>query len=259
MQCAILRSNCRTKMAPKRGAANSASAAKKRRLNAAGGSTISAGALAAAMKRYGGGGVMRTGGFYGRYSGRNAEQKFFDTTLNFLMDATGEVPATGQLCLIPQGVTESQRVGRKCVIKSILIKAIALYSPAAGADPYMTGEILVVLDKQCNGAAAAITDVLTGTQVNTALHNLANSQRFVVLKRIKIGFNPTAGVTTAYAGAARKIDWYKKCNIPIEFSSTTGAIGEIKSNNIFLLAGSSTAGDDLVTVSGTCRLRFSDN
>ena len=32
------------------------------------------------------------------------ELKFFDTALSFTCDATGEVPATGQLALIPQGI-----------------------------------------------------------------------------------------------------------------------------------------------------------
>jgi len=55
------------------------------------------------------------------------------------------------------------------------------------------------------------------------------------------------------------IEWYSKCQIPLEFSSTTGAITEIRSNNLFLLAGCSTGGDDLVNFLGTCRLRYSDN
>ena len=50
------------------------------------------------------------------------ELKFFDTALSFTCDATGEVPATGQLALIPQGYTESTRDGRKATIKSIWIR-----------------------------------------------------------------------------------------------------------------------------------------
>lgn len=203
-------------------------------------------------------GRERIGGFYGRFTGRNAENKFFDTALSFGFDNTGEVPATGQLALIPQGVTESTRVGRKCVIKSIQLRGQLTYTPGASAGGACVGYMYLVWDKQCNGAAAAMTDVLTSAAGPTGLINLANSERFVVLRRWHVPFNSSAGVTTAYATRAVPIDYFKKCNIPIEFSSTTGAITEIKSNNLFLLAQSSIE-DDLIAMSGAVRLRFSDN
>jgi len=74
---------------------------------------------ASAVSKYFQPGVDRTGGYYGRFAGRGAELKFFDTATSFSIDTSPEVPATGQLVLIPQGVTESTRVGRKCVIRSI--------------------------------------------------------------------------------------------------------------------------------------------
>jgi len=218
--------------------------------------TISAGAMAAIMKRNPG--YVRTGGYYGRFSGPGAELKFFDTALSFNVDATGEVPATGQLVLIPQGVTESTRVGRKCVLKSIQMRILANYQPAAAAVATTNAWIYLVLDKQCNGAAAAVTDVFASATLSTAMHNLSNSQRFVILKKIKMTFNPPAGATTAYNNIAKQVEMFKKCNIPLEFSSTTGAITEIRSNNIFLLAGSDTLSDDTVVVAGNARVRYSD-
>jgi len=202
-------------------------------------------------------GYTRTGGNYGRYAGRGAELKFFDTTTSFNIDQTGEVPATGQLNLIPQGVTESTRVGRKCVLKSIQAKWDLAYSPAAAAIAATVGVIYVILDKQANGAAAAATDVFTGTNLTQAMHNLSNSQRFVVLKKMPFVFNAQAGVSTAYNSTVKHVEFYKKCNIPLEFSSTTGAITEIRSNNVFLLAGAYNT-DDLIGVSGVVRVRFSD-
>lgn len=203
-------------------------------------------------------GRERISGYYGRFTGRDAEYKFFDTALSFNVDATGEVPASGQLNLIPQGVTESTRVGRKATIKSLQIRARLVYTPAAAATASTIVFIYVVLDKQCNGAAAAITDVLTSNDMSGAMVNLANSERFIILKKFKIYFTAPSGVSGAYNNIDRHIEYYKRCNIPIEFSSTTGAITEIKSNNIFLLAGTDQSGDDLVGVAGTCRLRFSD-
>lgn len=204
-------------------------------------------------------GYQRTTGYYGRFSGPSAELKFFDTANSFTIDATGEVPATGQLTLIPQGVTESERVGRKCSIKSIHIRGSLVLQPAASANAATTVYVYLVQDTQCNGVAAAVTDVLETNTMASAMINLANSSRFRILKRFVMTFNSTAGVTTAYNNFSKPIEYYKKCNIPIEYSSTTGAITEIRSNNLFFLAGSDSLSDDLVSFNATTRLRFSDN
>lgn len=204
-------------------------------------------------------GYTRTGGSYGRYAGRGAEYKFFDTANSFTFDTTGEVPATGQLNLIPQGVTESTRVGRKCVLKSIQMKGIVNSVPGAGGVGSTTAFMYLVLDKQANGAAAAVTDVLTGNLLTTAMRNLSNSQRFVVLKKWAWTLTAQAGVATAFAVTQRRFEFYKKCNIPLEFSSTTGAITELRSNNLFLLAGADNNSDDTIQMIGNTRVRFSDN
>jgi len=206
-------------------------------------------------------GLVRAAGNYNRYgaqarsSGLQPELKYFDTELAFSFDNTLEVPATGQLCLIPQGDTESTRDGRLAVIKSIQISAFATCSPAASANMANYACLWLVLDTQANGAAAAATDVMTSTTTALAMINLNNSMRFKILKKWRIPFNGTAGATTAYCSQVRTIDYFQRCNIPIDWSSTTGAITEIRSNNIFLLAGSA-AQDDLVSLTGICRLRF---
>jgi len=190
----------------------------------------------------------------------NAELKFFDTATSFTTDITGEVPATGQLCLIPQGVTESTRIGRKAVIKSIQMKGSMLYNPGAASTDTVgaVGHVYVVLDKQANGAAAAVTDVLTSASMGSAFINLANSERFIILKKFIVSFNPGAGASGSASSVKRPYSWYSKYNIPLEFSSTTGAITEIRSNNVFLLAGIDGAQDDSITVTGAVRIRYSD-
>jgi len=206
-------------------------------------------------------GLTRTGGSYGRYGNRARamgfvpEKKFFDTTLSFTVDSTGEVPATGQLALIPQGDTESTRDGRKAVIESVQIRADLFCNPAAGgmADAvYM----YLVLDTQANGAAAAVTDVFTANTLNVAQLNLNNSGRFRILKKWYVPFNAQAGAVGALAPMYKHIEFFKKCNIDMDWSSTTGAITEIRSNNIFLIAGTAGGTDDVITCAGTCRLRF---
>jgi len=201
-------------------------------------------------------GFLRTGGYYGRFNrGGGTELKFFDTALSFNIDSTCEVPATGQITLIPQGDTESTRDGRVCTVKSYQIKGNAQFVPATASNASSNAIIYVVLDTQCNGAAAAVTDVFSSTSVATQLMNLANSGRFRILKKLKLTFNSNAGVTTAYNNVNKLFECYGRCNLPIQFSSTTGAITEIKSNNIFLIAGCENS-DDIISIVGVARLRF---
>lgn len=207
-------------------------------------------------------GYVRKSGFYGRFNqpGGGNELKFFDTSISVAPTSTMAVPATGgQLCLIPQGTTEQQRIGRKCVIKSIQIRGLSKYVPAASTSGNLGCCLYVVLDKQCNGAAAAQTDVFTTSSPNTMMVNLANSDRFVVLKKYSWVAQSAAGIQTAFSNDSDRIEWYHKCNIPLEFSSTTGAITEIKSNNVFLLVGTDGADGANITITGTARLRFSDD
>lgn len=206
-------------------------------------------------------GTEQVSEFYGRYNlpGGGSELKFFDTANSWSVSSTAVVPATGQENLIPQGVTESTRVGRKATVKSIQMRGRFTYVPAADTAGGSNAYLYVVLDKQCNGAAAAITDVLTGNDISTAMINLANSERFVILKRFVCPVFAEAGVQAAFARYTVAIDWYHKCNIPLEFSSTTGAITELKSNNIFFLSGCDSNTNNLIAYTGTCRLRFSDD
>lgn len=187
------------------------------------------------------------------------EKKFFDTDISFSVDATGEVPATGQLVLIPQGVTQSTRVGRGCQVKSIQLRLNCLYNPGADTAGCTTIVICLVQDTQANGAAALITDVLTSNVITSAMVNLANSERFKILRRYTYVLQSGAGVSAAYGKDQKQLDDYIKLNVPLEFSAATGALTELKSNNFFLLAGTdSQTTDDEVAVAGTCRVRFTD-
>jgi len=201
-------------------------------------------------------GYTRKSGFYGRYNrGTRAEMKFFDTANSFLFDSTGEVPATGQLALIPQGDTESTRDGRQCTIKSVQIRGYFKNVPAAGATSPAIAYLYLVLDKQANGAAAGVTDLFTSANMWDNMLNLANSDRFRILKKWVVPLNAGAGVTTAYDNTVKVLEFYKRCNIPMSFSSTTGAITEIRSNNLFLMAGAAVV-DDQIAFEGRTRVRF---
>lgn len=210
-------------------------------------------------------GVDRTGGYYGRFSGRNAELKFHDVDLDDAVVATGGA-VTATINIIGQGVTESTRVGRKCTIKSINWRYQVSLPTQTNVDPAATGDTLRVIlyhDKQCNGGAATVLGLLE-TADSQSFRNLANSQRFNILcdKLHNINY---AGIG---ADAANQLHqsfvisnktWYKKCNIPIEFdnSADDGSLATIRTNNLGVL---------LISTNGICgmsgsklRLRFSDS
>lgn len=210
-------------------------------------------------------GYQRTTGYYGRFTGPRAELKFFDTALSFTVDATAEIPATGQLSLIPQDDTQSGRDGNKAFVRSINIHGTAILAPGAAATAADICYLYLIQDTQCNGAAATVADANSGifTNANLAIanHTLANSGRFKILKKWVMPFNAQAGATTAYNNQIREFHCYKKCYIPLMYdaSATTGVITSIRSNNIFLVAGTAGGSDDVIAIQGTCRLRFSDN
>ncbi len=208
----------------------------------------------------------RVGGFYGRYAGAGAELKFHDVEIDdAIVSATGTVQNAGTVNVIPQGVTEVQRVGRKCTIRSIHWRFSAdkvEVNNAATPDASEVIRIILYLDKQCNGATIAVTDLLE-TATHRSFRNLANSGRFSILMDKTVSFNnltwsyDTAGSQGDSAEVVREMSFNKTgCAIPLEFSSTTGAIAEIRSNNIgvLLISKAGTGG-----FASSMRLRFSDS
>ncbi len=210
-------------------------------------------------------GYDRTGGYYGRFQGRlgmsQGEMKFHDVDLDDAVVAAG-LNITPSVNLIAQGITESTHNGRKATIKGIQWRyRVTLPEVDDSANPPTPDTIRVImyLDTQCNGVTAVGLDILESADVH-AFRNLSNGGRFQILHDKLITLN----YVTMAAGAAgtqsvtevvREHSFYKKVNIPIEWNDTTGAITEIRSNNIGVL---------LLGFTGACgfnskiRLRFTD-
>ncbi len=202
-------------------------------------------------------GFTRSAGFFGRF-GQGGELKFHDVDLDDATVAAGAV-VTDSINKIAQGVTEVQRVGRKCTIRSINWRFTLLLAPAtASANTSDTLRILMYLDKQANGATAANTDVLESASY-LSFNNLANKGRFRTLMDRTYNIASAAGggdgTTEDYGPKDISDTFFKKVNIPIEFSAATGAITEIRSNNIGVIL-LSRAG--VIGFASKIRLRFSD-
>ncbi len=210
-------------------------------------------------------GVTRTGGYYGRYNRASGtgELKFHDVDVDDAVVATGgTIQNTGSINLIAQDTTEVTRIGRKCTIKSIHGRVlINLPTSDANATPALGDSVRYIcyVDKQCNGATAAVTDILESSDIHS-FRNLANSGRFLILKDKLININyaglASDGAAVVSQGAVyHNFSWNTKCNLPLEFSGTAGALTEIRSNNIgiMLVGNSGTA-----AMFSKMRLRFSD-
>jgi hypothetical protein len=208
-------------------------------------------------------GYYRRSGYYGRFQDTGAEMKFHDVDVDDAAVATnGSILNSGSVNLIAQGVTESTRVGRKAVIRSInwrwnLKKA----ATTAGSNASESIRLILYLDKQCNGAAAGVTDILESDNYQS-FNNLANKGRFKILMDKEITMNALSGggdgTTEDYGAVERNGSYYKKCSIPIEFSSTTGAITEIRSNNLGVLILSKNGTSTAPVFDSKMRLRFTD-
>lgn len=204
-------------------------------------------------------GYLRTGGYYGRYNKRRSdgEVKFWDVAqANFSPLTTGNIKQT--LIDIPDGTNESSRLGRKALIKSLNFHCNCIMpAVTSGAASYDRIRFIVWLDKQSNGAAPLATDILETADIYS-FNNLANSQRFKILKDAffdmgGVGGGAPSGAAYVLGASNETKNFYLKCSIPVEYNGTTGALGEIRSNNIgCLLISEANRG----TIGYTCRVRF---
>ncbi len=205
----------------------------------------------------------RVGGYYGRYAvGGKGELKFHDVGLLDAVVASG-ANITDSVCLIPQGITESNRVGRKCTITQInwrfQVQLPGVEAAVGPPNPEVL-RVIMYLDRQCNGATITGTDLLE-TINQFSFRNLANSQRFSVLYDRVFDINALTMSTfqvNDFSTAPVIINdmFFKKVNIPLEFSGVTGAITELRSNNIGVML---LAVNGLMAFDSKIRLRFSDN
>lgn len=204
-------------------------------------------------------GYTSTTGYYGRYRPGSGEKKFFDTTVTANTTTPGAVMAPS-INLVAGGTGESQRIGRKMTIKSIHFRGHAIL--AAGTVATAAAEscrMLLVLDKQNNGAGYAAADLLNATVTDRSFLNLSNSQRFVILKDWYFSMSAvnTNGATPVNFTQLMKILKYnKKCNIPIEFATAGATLADVRSNNLSVfLIGTDTS----ISILMQSRIRYTDD
>ncbi len=192
-------------------------------------------------------------------NGPEMELKFHDLDVDdTAIDTAGTIVAAS-LNLIAQGTGESERIGRKCTIKSVFIRfEVRLPTQTAGATASDVARIIVYLDKQANGATASVTAILE-TANYQSFNNLTNRKRFRTLMDRTYDVNALAGggdgTTEDYGQTIISDTLFKKVNIPLEFSAAAGVITELSSSNIGILTISRTGN---AAFASKVRLRFTD-
>ena len=181
--------------------------------------------------------------------GTRAELKAVDTTINQVADTTGAVTLLNG---VARGDDINQRVGRRVRLASLQASIVNYVTPATGID--QTHRCLIVYDKQSNGVAPAITDVLVSAST-VAMPNLDNRQRFVILYDKLMHLNAAAepGSMVAF-----KIN--KRLPYGVQFNSgDAGTVADIQTGGLFFITiGSIAAGGTAGTFSGRVRVRYTD-
>lgn len=186
-------------------------------------------------------------GFYGLYTARGRKElKVIDTaSASYAADTTGLVTLING---VAQGTDFNTRIGRKFTMKSVLVRG----DVRVGATPASTAwRVMVVLDRQANGVAPGITDIINAANL-AGVQTLSFRDRFVVLMD-KQGWLEQTDMQI------RPFKWYHKCNLEVTNSGTGATVGSIATGALYLVTcGATGAGVTAAIVQVACRVRFTD-
>jgi len=249
-------------MSKRRRANANRAAARKRRATVGRGRALQA-ALTKALNE-------RTAGFLGM------EMKFYDTSLvasalTAPADSSGgEHDPSGVITLntVTQGDGESQRDGRKIIMKSIMLKGhidVPAQADVTATDDGCKIMIALVLDTQTNGATISSENVFSNPSANSAnapnvFNNLQYSKRFRILKRLDLVLNPPPlsydGTNIEMQGMKRAFKIYKTLNdIVVNYTANTENVANIVDNSLHVIAFCNEI-NMAPTINYNARLRF---
>lgn len=166
----------------------------------------------------------------------NTELKYLDTnTLNTTISPSGTI-VDPSLNLILQGTSDQDRIGRRVIIKNVLIRATFKNITSKAYDNL---RLIVYHDKQTNKDKPLVSDIVTDASYY-AFNNLNNKERFRILADhyvdVSSGTVNSLGPPAVYSEDSKSFQIYKQCEIPIEYAGTVGDITDLTSGNIGVLA-----------------------
>lgn len=211
----------------------------------------------------------RTGGTWGRFKAPPSQEKKWHDTVREInvtnalqLLGTTAAPTVVSINLIPQGDTAITRDGRKCQLVSYYCCGTLKTTVAAQAVYHGYYKLWLVQDTQCNGANCLAADVFTidtGGTPSLVHRNLENVERFRIIDCCRFQVNPPAtNGGSELNGTTTYFECQGKLSVPLEFGGATGAITEIRSNNLFWigLADTLTQGSSVAAIKLFTRLRF---
>jgi len=190
-----------------------------------------------------------------RILNKRAEHLYNDTSSTLAFDTTGSV-------LLLNGIAESDdiagRTGRQ--IRMLSFESIGLCYPQDAAVNDNLCRVILVYDKQTNGAAPVITDVLTASS-SIALHNLNNKRRFDFLldESFSLGAR-TEAATLAVSSAPvhcafkRTLQMQRK----VQYNNTGATVAAITTGSLYLFTIGSIAATNGHNLSHSTRVIYID-
>lgn len=177
----------------------------------------------------------------------NSEVKQVDVTqTNQSVDnSTGFVSSC--LTLMAQGDGDNQRNGNKILAKDLHIKGSLQINAANTGSQYV--RLMLVCDREASGAAPTVSDLLQAISPFASIDE-DFSRRWVMLASKIIPLNTQRPSTT--------FTMFKKLPFHIFYGAGTGAVTDIKENNIFLVALSDQSAN-VPTITYYSRFHFYDN
>jgi len=152
------------------------------------------------------------------------ELKAVDVSPNTAADTGGAILLLNG---IAPGTALNQRVGRQVLMTALKYHLYCNVTAATGID--QSHRLLIVRDKQANGAALAINDVIDGG--STSQYNLSNQARFEILMDKRYYLN-----ASGEPGSGLVLDGTIRFNAVEQFNAgIAGTVADIATNSIYLI------------------------
>lgn len=160
-----------------------------------------------------------------------------------------------ELNCVPQGATVANRIGNKIMMKSINFGCTISGTVSTVVS---TVRMMLVYDRQPNGAFPAITDVLLSQPAGAATAftgiNIANKSRFLFIRDQFIDID-------AGSGLIKTLKWHCKGRWEVEYGANAGTIGDFRTGSLLMIGYvcvAAGAGNISVGSGGQCRIRYYD-
>jgi len=193
------------------------------------------------------------------------ELKCFDGTVPPWQSLTniGYQPFGGTLLAISEGTDDSSRIGEHIMISKVYIRLMFNMNEENPAFAYDVVRVMVVLDKQANGAPINEVDLLGTAYGPLKFLNTDNAKRFRVLydESVILKANGAAALnppgTPLVARDVEVLDIYlDHLNIHTRYNDPMGSITSITSNNIAVIM--LPQGNNRTRFYGEFRVRYTE-